>query len=132
MVQITEEFKIRLEKAMTMRGYKPIDISKRTGISESTISQYRSGYCKPKDKKLAMIASVLDVNPAWLMGFDVPMDRISGVDASSSSVNVELTHHEMDIMNAYRSASSDTRAAVCAVLGIKGDPAQLTGESSAV
>ena len=74
MIGTVEEFRYRLEKAMNIRGLRPIDICNSTGISQSTLSQYRSGYSKPKDDRLRLIASVLDVNPAWLMGLDVPMD----------------------------------------------------------
>lgn len=74
MVNKIEEFNVRLNKALSFRNMKPVELSERTGISESTISQYRSGYAKPKEKKLAIIANALDVNPSWLMGLDVPME----------------------------------------------------------
>lgn len=73
MVEIKEEFKKRLEKALELADMKPVDLARVTGISEATISQYRSGYSKPKDKRLVDIANALRVNPAWLMGVDVPM-----------------------------------------------------------
>lgn len=76
MVEIKEEFKIRFQKALDSRNMKPIDIAKKTGISESTISQYRSGYSKPKKERLVLIADALGVNPAWLMGLEAPMYRI--------------------------------------------------------
>ena len=73
MIEIKEEFKKRLEYAMEKRKIRAVDLAKLTGISESTISQYRSGYAKPKEKKLAIIANALNVDPSWLMGMDVPM-----------------------------------------------------------
>ncbi len=73
-IEIIENFKYRLEKALTQRNIKPADLAKRTGISESTISQYRSGYAKPKEQKLMIIANALNVNPTWLLGLDVPME----------------------------------------------------------
>ena len=72
MTKIVEDFRIRLEKALTEKIMKPIELAEKTGISQSTISQYRSGYSKPKDKRLVKIAEALQVNPAWLMGLDVP------------------------------------------------------------
>jgi len=75
MLEIKEEFKDRLDKALTIRNIKPADLARKTGITEATISQYRSGYSKPKDKRLVDIANVLHVDPAWLMGLDVPMER---------------------------------------------------------
>lgn len=73
MVEIKEEFKQRLDTALAVNNMKPVDLARATGISESTISQYRSGYSKPKDKRLVKIANVLHVDPAWLMGVDVSM-----------------------------------------------------------
>lgn len=68
-----EPFKVRLQKALDAKEWKPVDLAKRTGISESTISQYRSGYAEPKKDRLQLFADVLEVNPAWLLGIDVPM-----------------------------------------------------------
>lgn len=69
-----ESFKNRLNYAMTLRAIKAVELSRRTGISEATISQYRSGYTEPKRKKLAILADALNVSPAWLMGLDVPIN----------------------------------------------------------
>lgn len=73
-IEVIEDFRYRLDKALSLREMKPIDLARRTGISESTISQYRSGYAKPKEKKLMIIAKSLNVNPTWLLGLDVPME----------------------------------------------------------
>ena len=70
MIEIKESFRKRLEIALSVRGIKPVDLAKKTGISESTISQYRSGYSKPKEARLVVIANALGVDPAWLMGLD--------------------------------------------------------------
>lgn len=69
-----ESFKNRLNYAMDLRSIKAVELSRRTGISEATISQYRSGYTEPKRKKLAILADALNVSPAWLMGLDVPIN----------------------------------------------------------
>lgn len=74
MVEVKEEFRYRLIKAMDREGIRAADLARKTGLLESTISQYRSGYAKPKEERLAMLANALHVNPVWLMGLDVPMD----------------------------------------------------------
>lgn len=38
----------RLNEALELRDVKPAELHRRTGISEATISQYRSGYAEPK------------------------------------------------------------------------------------
>lgn len=109
MVQIVEEFKIRFEKALSYRNMRPIDISHRTGIAESTISQYRSGYSKPKNDRLALIANVLDINPAWLMGCDVPMERPVGIAIQEPS---SLSPQETELVRVFRSFNNEGREKV--------------------
>lgn len=74
MINKVDEFKNRFNQALSIRNMKAVELAEKTGLSESTISQYRSGYAKPKEKKLAIIANALDVSPTWLMGLDVPME----------------------------------------------------------
>lgn len=85
MIEVVESFRMRLDIALAQRGMKASDLSKKTGISESTISQYRSGYSTPKKDRLVTIANALCVSPTWLMGIDVDMngkslDRIKDAD----------------------------------------------------
>lgn len=86
MIEVKEEFKVRLQKALNARNMKPIDLANRTGLSESLISQYRSGYSKPKSMRLTIIADALGVSPAWLMGLDVPMEPI---EAKTRDLNAD-------------------------------------------
>ena len=65
----------RLREAMNIRGMKQVDLVNATGIGKSSISTYLSGEYEPKQKNIYKIAQVLDVNEAWLMGEDVPMER---------------------------------------------------------
>ena len=71
-VDNTESFRERFERAIENSGLKPIDIAKKTGISQATLSQYRSGYSKPKSSRLFLLARTLNVSPSWLMGIDTP------------------------------------------------------------
>lgn len=72
MAKVVESFAARFRKAMQENGIKQIELSRKTGISRSTISQYLSGYAAPKTAKTQLLADALGVSPAWLMGFDVP------------------------------------------------------------
>ena len=108
MTQIVESFRIRLEKALTANNMKPIELAEKAGISQSTISQYRSGYSKPKAKRLVKIAEILHVNPAWLMGLDVPEEpqdlsvgTYNQCDQSFDSVPVSLREDELRLLNNY-------------------------------
>ncbi len=73
---IVEEFSFRLKKAMEIKRMKAAQLSKLTGIKPPLISDYLSGKYKAKQDKVYLLAKALNVNEAWLMGYDVPMDRI--------------------------------------------------------
>lgn len=63
----------RLKETMIDKGVKPAELSRRTGIGLSSISQYMSGRYMPKGNRIADMARALNVNPAWLAGYDEPM-----------------------------------------------------------
>jgi len=75
MIEPIESFKKRLNQAMSAKNMRPVELAEKCNISKSTISHYMSGYTEPKSNRLYIIAEVLDVNEAWLMGLDVPMER---------------------------------------------------------
>lgn len=63
----------RLKEAMERIKINPSDLSKKSGVSKSSISQYLSGLYKPSNVSAGQMAEVLHVNPVWLLGYDVPM-----------------------------------------------------------
>lgn len=71
-----EKMKDRLKKALEYKNLKPTDICKKTGIPKSAMSYYLSGRSEPKANRLYVIAKTLDVSEAWLLGYDVPIDRV--------------------------------------------------------
>ena len=64
----------RLSQALEARGMKAADLSKKTKVAEGTISCYINGRYEAKQNRVQVFAEALDVNPAWLMGYDVPME----------------------------------------------------------
>lgn len=70
-----ETFSTRLRKAMTLRNYKQVDLVEKTGLDKSLISNYLSGKYKAKQDNIYILAKALDINEAWLMGFDTNIDR---------------------------------------------------------
>ena len=75
MSNLIDTFAHRLKYAIKIRDVRPVDISKVTGISKTNLSCYMSGKYEAKQDGVEILAKVLDVNPVWLMGYDVPMDR---------------------------------------------------------
>lgn len=71
-----DSFKNRLEKALKARNIKPVELHEKTGISESLLSKYLSGNAIARQKKISLISDALNINPVWLMGYDIPMESI--------------------------------------------------------
>lgn len=70
---LVDTFANRLNKIMTIRNIKPIELSNKTGIAKSQISHWLAGTYKAKQDSLTVLAEFFDVDETWLMGFDVPM-----------------------------------------------------------
>ena len=70
------ELKDRLQTALDICEKKPVDLAKDLNIPKSAISQYLSGASKnmPSERMYA-ICKYLNVSEAWMMGYDVPMER---------------------------------------------------------
>lgn len=64
-------FSKRLKEAMSDIGIKQIELANKTGLDKSLISNYLADKYKPKNNNLQILAKALNVNPVWLMGYDV-------------------------------------------------------------
>jgi transcriptional regulator with XRE-family HTH domain len=70
-----ESIAIRLRKAMDAKGKKQADLMRETGLDRGAISSYLSGKYEPKQKAIYKLSQALDVSEAWLLGYEVPMER---------------------------------------------------------
>ena len=68
-------FHRRLNEGMEIRNFKQVDLVRATGLSKQKVNQYVSGQFEAKQDGVYILAKTLDVNEAWLMGYDVPMER---------------------------------------------------------
>lgn len=69
------ELKDRLKIALEKRNMRAVDLMEKAGVPKSAISFYLAGKSKPKADRLYKIAQALNISEAWLLGYDVPMDR---------------------------------------------------------
>ena len=100
----------RIKQGLQIREMTQQELCKKTGIKKSAMSQYCRGAFEPKQDKVALIAAALDVDEAWLMGYDVPMERhranmntSPSIDKSSLQAafwggDKELSQEDMDAM----------------------------------
>lgn len=75
----------RLQQLMDERGLKQADIlemckpfAEKHGVKlgRSGLSQYVSGKVLPKQTMLTVLGEALNVSEVWLMGYDIPRERI--------------------------------------------------------
>lgn len=76
MLSPTHEIKDRLIQVLREKNITPKELSEKTGIPKSSISQYMSGYAKPKQDRIYLISKALDINPTWLLGYDVDINIV--------------------------------------------------------
>src|SRR3712207_3497127 len=82
----TYSTKDRLKQLMKERNLKQIDIINMSKpfqekfdikLSKSNMSEYVNGKSSPDQAKIHLLANTLDVSEPWLMGYDVPRERIT-------------------------------------------------------
>lgn len=69
----TSNSKERLVELMNLYNMNQTEFCKKTGIQKSALSNYLNGDRVPRQDQLSLIADAFNVDPAWLMGYDVPM-----------------------------------------------------------
>ena len=66
-------FAERLIQALQIKKMSAAELSRKTGVAEGTISNYKKGVYEAKQDRVLEFSKALNVNPAWLMGYDVPI-----------------------------------------------------------
>lgn len=102
--KIVEPCSIRLKKALSLRNMRQSDLCEKTNIPKSAISHYLRGSFVPKQDRAYIIAKALDVNPAWLMGFDAPMEI---EDVKKAPDEDQLTEGEKLMLKLFRQIPED-------------------------
>lgn len=99
-----ENTSLRLKKIMAERNLRQVDILERTKpfctkydvkMNKSDLSQYVSGKVEPSQEKLVILGLALNVSEAWLMGFDVPIERPNN---STVSISPKILQY-YDVLN---------------------------------
>ena len=93
-MKLISDFAERLRMALDFRIFSLYSFVFFLGINKSTISQYLSKEYEPKRDRLELFAKTLNVNEAWLIGYDVPME-ISSSSNDSLIEEYELNPEEL-------------------------------------
>lgn len=101
----------RIRQGMNLRDIKQSDLARITGIGKSSISTYLSGEYEPKQKNIYKIATALNVSEAWLMGYDVPLERETSHDNETKKPAItnddRLSSAEKQLITLFRQVPED-------------------------
>ena len=96
----------RIAEALKIKGMKQYELCKLANVPKSSLSLYLSGAYEPKQDRVYDMAKALNVNEAWLMGYDVPMERQVKKTSPSES---NLSEGEQMWLELYHRLSPETR-----------------------
>ncbi len=94
----TESCANRIRTALKVRRMKQVELCEMANMPESSLSLYLKGAYEPKQDRIYSMARALNVNEAWLMGYDVPMERVS--DRATNTI--EVTEDEQKLLDLFR------------------------------
>ena len=98
----------RIREAMSDMGITQQELADRTNLGKSSISHYVNGSNEPGNKSAYILAEVLNVNPAWLMGLEVKKER----EIDDSERNAQA----LDLLSRYEKATPEIQAAIQTLL----------------
>ena len=81
------------------------DFADRCDIPKASVSQYVHGRNAPGNIKAAKIGEALNINPLWVMGFNVPKE----INQKSERVT---SNQEQQLIALYRTLNADGKAAL--------------------
>lgn len=107
----TDTFANRLKTAISLRDTTAAELSRQTGLSKPKLSQYINGQYEAKQHATYILAKALNVSEAWLMGFDVPIDRMPDEERrTAQKITKELSIEERanQILSGLTDSEGDT------------------------
>lgn len=96
----------RIAQALDINGMKQAELCKLAKVPKSSLSLYLSGAYEPKQNRIYDMAKVLNVSEAWLMGYDVPMEREKKIPPNEPT----LTEGEKMVLELFRKIPEDRQA----------------------
>lgn len=108
-------FADRLNEGMRLTGKKAVDVARETGIDNASISNWRHGKYEATQTGIYLLARCFNVNEAWLMGYDVPMEReprpddVSDFTFAMHGMERDLTEHDKAVLLQMAQTLKDAR-----------------------
>ena len=102
----------RLRQIMNERNIRQVDILSAAApfcakynirLNRNDLSQYVSGKVEPGQEKLTILSLALDVPEAWLMGYEIPLEK------REIPASMELDGLEQMLVGLFRRIPEDTK-----------------------
>lgn len=107
-IQIIEPCSVRIRKALAIRNMTQTELCTKAKISKSTLSEYLKGKYEPKQDKVYILAQALNVDPVWLWGYDVPMEKQDPpTDKKIPPTEQDLSEGEKLVLQLFRQIPED-------------------------
>ena len=106
----------RIKELAKILGISYGQMSLKTGIEKSSISNYASGRRLARQDRIHIIAQTYDVSPAWLMGYDVPMRETATTDrlleyykklCTLTEQDQEIVFNQIDFLRERKNENND-------------------------
>lgn len=109
----------RIAKALSIRGMRQSELCEKTKIPKSAISQYISGAFEPKQDRVFLISRALNVDPVWLMGYDVPMEKKeTPEDKKIPPTEMQLSEGEKALLDLFNRVPEDQQRLVLQMIRV--------------
>lgn len=117
----------RLQELMDMFDIKQSDIVAKTGITKSALSNYIHGTREPRQDQISKIADPYQINPAWLMGYDVPMTMAESIILKLEKIEeagmhlIGITDEEIEMIETFRNLNEESKRQLVLMLAFLKD-----------
>ena len=92
----------RIGEALRARQMRPSELCKVAKIPQSSLSLYLSGAYEPKQDRVYAMASALNVDVNWLLGYDLPMGTFLETLKQADKYSTQLSDREKDLLFFFR------------------------------
>lgn len=119
----------RIAELIDFLGVNQTEFCQKTGLQKSALSNYLNGDREPRQDQISKITDAYNINPAWIMGYDVPMewdepetfDTPEEFEAHWNAIGggrhpIELSNDEYTLVVNYRAASKEDKSAAMRIL----------------
>ena len=92
----------RLQQALSSANMTQQELADKCKINKASISQYINGSHAPSNISSGKMGEVLNVNPLWLMGYDVPTKleftpEMAETDVALSNMNKRMKEYALKL-----------------------------------